>query len=318
MNKFDFAILVSLGGILIFYHTFKKYRRRSFNDSFTISLCGASYMLVVTSLIELIYTLPESLSNNLNDTSLAKNATVLFFSSIIFFITAKDSLTHNKRGKIQDLGIPEEVSQKLNHDGIEKLLAYANDLIASGLYTTSHPKKEKCDCGTIPIDNKTSQAKQYRIKVIKDGIVNHYDIAVEEVTHRNLAKSLSKGFFSVYPYILKVSAFIYLGFSLLFVVISPEYSGYDFITQGSEIFSIGALGILLTPHIVRFFDKRKTHKDSHIFLVSLVFTILYMSLSFKCLGDAFDLTESLSHYATALGLSISLIINAFDTKPNPS
>lgn len=185
MNKFDLAIIFLLLSLLLFTRKFKKIRKRSFNDSFMIGICGASYMLVVTSMIELLFALPENMSNDLNDTSFIKNATVLFISSILFCISAKDSLTDNKRSLAQDLGISEEVTQKLNNEGVEKLLAYANDLIASGNYESPPTTKEKSDCDTMPSDNKCSQVKQYHVRVkTKTDIVNHYDISVEEITHK--------------------------------------------------------------------------------------------------------------------------------------
>ena len=178
MSLLDLFII--LGGFIFFIFIFIKYRGRTFKESFAIGIGTGAYILIITSIIELTVS-PNDIVTNFCVTSSTKNAFFFLASVWLLFIATKDSLTPTK-DDIVNLGIPEEVVNKLNGDGRERLLVYANDLIASGLYTSSPSEKGKKDCNTNPSADNNRPIKQYHITTSKSGTVDHFDISLEEIT----------------------------------------------------------------------------------------------------------------------------------------
>ena len=142
----DLNIVLFILGLLALIFVVIKYRHRIYKDGFIIGLGTGAYILMASSMVEFLGYLSEDIWNEVVFTPSAQKATIFIFSTYIFCRTTKESLRpkgNELAEKAQSLGIPSAKTDELNDEGKEKLLTYANDLIASGLYASSPSAKEK-------------------------------------------------------------------------------------------------------------------------------------------------------------------------------
>lgn len=150
--------------------------------------------------------------------------------------------------------------------------------------------------------------KIYNIKVTnQDGDTENYNICIEKIPQGKADCS------SKFVLLLGCGTYACLGLVAVLMTLHPDI-GRQAISFFGLISSLLALFIVIFSSVVFLAARIDSRKNKIVLLVFVLYSLVYMALSYVCLEDNFIFEENLGDCATILGVILAAIAALFDSE----